>query len=510
MRADEPAPPPLQALQDEVNEYASSLFASHTPHRYNDGKIVRDAVFGYQRFHPHEVSVIDSPLLQRLRYVHQTALAYLVYPCAHHSRFEHSLGVSILAGRVTEALGKLVMDNRPDKTGIREVRLAGLLHDCGHCLFSHLSESIMSQRFAATLGAIRASQYFKKGNVKFGEILSYLLVRSDAFGTFWDSLRTCYPDLEIDSEKIARLIVGEVDEHEQYKADIISGPFDADKLDYFTRDAHFTGVKVEVDIERLLHTVTILNRPGRPSFLVMKRGGVPHLEQILFSKMMLFSSIYHHHKIRALECMVKAIFETVWEDPSAITNPRLRLKTITDFLRVSEAEFLVKAAEEGRLSVQVNKLLQRDTLKRALVLNSATIRIGENAIDACRKFQTLAEPVNALQIAQIRNEIFVSLPQQFQTSVRELWLDLPTNPPLSDDAEQCKIEVDPTEEPLPLRNFFPSDEWVAAYGDNKWTGHVFYSPDDEKRRSAGEEAIRILSYLYNIEFTPMARDNCFK
>jgi uncharacterized protein len=146
-------PPELTALQREVNDFVEEVLGDHKPLIYDDGKIVRDAVFGFQWLSAHEWSLVDSPLVQRLRFVHQTAVAFLLYPCARHSRFEHSLGVAALAGRIAESLNQ-TNPGILDQYDIAEVRLAALLHDCGHGLFSHLGEGIVSRRFAGELKRI--------------------------------------------------------------------------------------------------------------------------------------------------------------------------------------------------------------------------------------------------------------------------------------------------------------------------------------------------------------------
>jgi len=121
----------LHALAEEINEWVEDIIPADYPKRYpspKDGKVVREAVSGYQVLKPHEYLLLDSPIMQRLRYIHQTALAYLVYPTANHTRFDHSLGVAKIADDIGHSLGE-------KKPQIEELRLAALLHDVGHSFF---------------------------------------------------------------------------------------------------------------------------------------------------------------------------------------------------------------------------------------------------------------------------------------------------------------------------------------------------------------------------------------
>jgi len=53
-----------------------------------------------------EAAIIKNEAFQRLRNIRQLALTSKVYPGATHTRFEHSLGVMHLAGRVMDSLYK--------------------------------------------------------------------------------------------------------------------------------------------------------------------------------------------------------------------------------------------------------------------------------------------------------------------------------------------------------------------------------------------------------------------
>ena len=55
---------------------------------------IRDPIHTFVRLETAERAVVNSVPYQRLRYIHQLAMTYLVYPGASHSRFEHCLGVA--------------------------------------------------------------------------------------------------------------------------------------------------------------------------------------------------------------------------------------------------------------------------------------------------------------------------------------------------------------------------------------------------------------------------------
>ncbi|MCE5252156.1 HD domain-containing protein, partial [bacterium] len=96
---------------------------------------IRDPIHGFIGISELERKIIDTEIFQRLRRIKQLALAYLVYPGALHTRFEHSLGVLNIAGKIAEKLFNEGVIKNQDNVQI--IRLAALLHDLGHGPFSH-------------------------------------------------------------------------------------------------------------------------------------------------------------------------------------------------------------------------------------------------------------------------------------------------------------------------------------------------------------------------------------
>ena len=181
---------------------------------------VSDPIHGLIEYDDKEEKIINSVIFQRLRGIKQLALASMVYPGAHHTRFEHSLGVMHLAGKVDKCL-KL-----PDeKTKI--LRLAGLLHDIGHGPFSHISEQIIEKHIDRNI-----LNMYKAQNVQ--ELLSILLIEKN------EEIKKILSADEL--EKVKALL--QKQERRTLDKDIISGPIDVDKFDYLLRDSYFCRCKI--------------------------------------------------------------------------------------------------------------------------------------------------------------------------------------------------------------------------------------------------------------------------
>lgn len=238
---------------------------------------LRDPVHGFIHRQRKEESVIDTPIFQRLRRIKQLAMASLVYPGAMHTRFEHSIGVMHLAGRMAERLNII-----PDSGDKENLCLAALLHDLGHGPFSHVSEDILDEFYD------REKISLAEGEKVHEKVTWELIAHS--------------PDLEpyISSEDrkvIIEMLSGKW--NDQVFKDILSGPVDADKQDYLLRDSYFCGVKYGVyDIERLLEVLEV-GDDGGDKFLAVSSDGVHVLEQFVLAKYYMTTQVYRH-KVRLI------------------------------------------------------------------------------------------------------------------------------------------------------------------------------------------------------------------
>jgi hypothetical protein len=245
--------------------------------------VVRDPLWGTITLDPTARAVVDSAAFQRLRYIRQLGLAHLVYPGAHHSRFDHALGVYHLMRRAIGGMAERGALDSVDPVERRLVPLAGLLHDVGHYPFSHALEELEEPLIPGHHEALT------------GRFLRDPDVRAALESVADDGV-----------ERVESLIRGRSGSPLQ---GLVSGSLDLDKVEYLKRDARFCGVPYgEVDVDRLLHALMVLEPPdGGPPEIGVHEKGVAALESLLFAKYQMFRNVYWHHAVRAGTVLYKRI-----------------------------------------------------------------------------------------------------------------------------------------------------------------------------------------------------------
>ena len=91
-------PSSAAALVGQLERLCAQWIAPHTArlragHSHARPKVINDPVWGTIRLFSWEAALLDTLLLQRLRYIRQLGVAHWVFPGAGHSRLEHSVGV---------------------------------------------------------------------------------------------------------------------------------------------------------------------------------------------------------------------------------------------------------------------------------------------------------------------------------------------------------------------------------------------------------------------------------
>lgn len=496
-------------LRAHTDDWVDSLFGSKQLASLKvpdpaEVKIIRDAVTGYQVLKPYEYLVLNHPIFQRLRYIHQTALTFLVYPSAHHTRFDHSLGCA----KIAQTLGDHLDYVTP--TSIAELRLAALLHDVGHTFLSHLSETIIQSHFSEQYFALKESAEFSGLNLSLSEMMSYFIITSKPFSDYLRTVVHHYDDT-INLVNVANFCIHNPPDEIAFLGDAISGPFDVDKLDYLVRDCYHTGIRADVDVERVVVSAVPLDEirfpPSSPRWkrrsLVIKMGGVSILEQITFNKMLLFPSVYHHHKIRAIECMIKTLFEIIWEN-GGIKNPSLQFSNIIDFYALNDYQFMSYAAQEASLEPYMQRIMNRELYKRCLALSQRYVK--EKPL--WKHLRKRHYEDNKGEIRRLRQQIYDQLDPGIKEklSVYDVWVDIPKTPSMGDPSKAF-VDIG-TKELTPLKEFFPYELWHSAYESNKLKGHVFSLPDDEIRGAVNKSAIAVFREEFGLEFVDRATQEC--
>ncbi len=526
--------PKLGLVTRVINDHLSSeypeFFGSAPTHPFSQlkrSKVIHDNLWGTNSFSWRELAVIDTPVFQRLRNIHQTGLAYFVYPCAHHTRFEHSLGVCVMASRVFDALVRqhqtklrAISDEiygcKKDFTSVlanwrAELRLAALLHDTGHSLHSHTSEVVYSKipLLADAAGELSRFVGTSKG---VGEVLSYCISRTEAVRNFLDRARHKLIDPseiegEVDLDNTSLLIVGRSKYPQlQFLGDIISSDLDSDKLDYLLRDATAAGLPLRYDLERYLYTVNIVEQkltdgerllerlyqtmgstPQRhePSGTIkypfyrsyklqLPRQAINTIEQIIICKFMLFSYIYHHKKVRAGEGMLARLIQR------RVKNWRAEglgdEQIICRFLGLSDhaLEGNVFRLPDADMSDYCNRLVSR-VLPREVVGLTSNIDHKEGAKLIAFMSELLKKESKDRLVRQfesvLASELMRLAPSLGDTPETALtkagaWFDVP-KPPTFNKLEELLIEE------AKITDIFPITSWIQAYISYRYHVRVF-------------------------------------
>jgi len=347
--------------------------------------IIRDPLWNNITLDSLAIGLVDTKAFQRLRYVRQLGLAYLVYPGATHTRFEHALGTWHLAGRTLElmqARGDLKAGNELDA---RIVAAAALLHDIGHYPFSHALEEIGAPHHEDVAGA--------------------LLTRGEIADVLREKIARDAP------ERVVELIRGRSTSPLQ---GLVSGSLDLDKIEYLKRDALMCGVPYgEIDVDRLIHSLTLVKDPvtGRSTVGVSEKG-LSALESLLFAKYQMYRNVYWHHAVRSATSMYKRLVA------DAIEAKTIRVSELASF----SDEALLHQLEERTPSALLGGLRERRLHKRAFECPSA--ELPEDAgewIASDRRLVAAAEDQIARELGLELGEVLLDYPIKTQM----LDLDMP-------------------------------------------------------------------------------------
>lgn len=335
---------------------------------YDGSALIADPIHKYVTFtvpfatpDPHELTekdLIDSPWVQRLRYIYQLQSARWVYPSAEHTRFVHSLGTMHVAGRFARHLYpflKKVFEDVPSANFVEEcLRVTALVHDIGHGPFCHFFDD----NFLHAMGL----SHERLGQIIIREYLAPVIrkIRRSPSGPFEKGE-------ELNPDDIAHLILKEKGKDNSrlprwlnVLQPVISGSYTGDNLDYVLRDSYMCGVAVgPVDLTRLIH-YTIVTDKG----FTIHKTGLPALQMFLNTRMYLYSNVYFHRTTRAIDIHLRDIFGETMK-LLCPRDPRKKMddyRTLTDWSLLEEVRSWGQSRQKTRrrLGLEWARILDRD------------------------------------------------------------------------------------------------------------------------------------------------------
>jgi uncharacterized protein len=329
-------------------------------------KIINDPVYGFITInHPLIFQIISHPFYQRLRRIHQMALAYLVYPGAVHTRLHHSLGAYHLMGIALQELKSKGVEITDDE--ILAAKAAILLHDVGHGPFSHaLEEELLAGIHHEELSL----KIMQKMNVELGGKLDMAI--------------------EIFTNKY----------HKKFLHQLVSGQLDVDRMDYLTRDSFFTGVQEGViGYDRIIKMLVVHNNE-----LMVEEKGIYSIEKFLIARRLMYWQAYLHKAVLAAEEMLVKILRRAKE---LSKNSSCSLKTgsgtdyfLFEFNGIIDDNVLNKFCEIDDIDFEF--AIKKWSKNEDFILSELCNRILNRRL---LKLKFQSQPINEILLANKQQEI---------------------------------------------------------------------------------------------------------
>lgn len=422
-------------------------------------KIIRDSVYGTFKIDPSIVFLLDLPCFQRLRRIRQLGFADLIYPGAHHSRFEHSLGTSYLSDlflRHLKVNNPDLLDEIVSEELILEHKIAALLHDIGHLPFSHVTETVLSVNTAMT----EIIQQQGLEDTKVHEMLSNKLIQNEYISKAIERINSeCGRGFSPSS--IAGIVLGkppESNENLRFLGQILHGPIDIDRIDYLHRDGYYTGVPfAKVDLGRLVHIINVNEgHQGKIDFVADIKG-IQTIEALIVARALMYSSVYYHHTARACSCMVSRTVFSYYQEKEVNS---------INLLMHDDGSLLNELNIEPEFSSVVNNIKYQKLPKTCISLKPTNIK---NYID----FESFQETLDLVKVLEIESSF-----------APHIIFDIPKY----EEYEEIHTYIKDDELVQPVSH---CSNIIKGISENKqflWLGYVFsnFEDKDEIRRMVSE------------------------
>jgi len=389
------------------------------------GVFIKDAVHGYIKLdNEMKKLLINNPFTERLRYIHQMGGGYLIYVSAHHTRYEHSLGVYNIATKAFDNIAKDLNYDNETKDYIRKlIGTAALFHDIGHTYFSHITENIIYQygeNWAIINEAV--NRITRKGKPH-ERIACFLLYDNNYLqnnGLIRNKIQEIFNGNNIDKtiRDICKIIVGDdnletIDKENRWIVGLINGVIDADRLDYMLRDSFMAGFPRTFDLERIVRSYSVYHFGGR-NRIVFKHHILSSLKHLFDVRDDLYLWVYRHHKVVYVDELIRRLVFKLIQHKNNECSKLLDIKNMLDnyyadhdllhifkkclrddplyniFLNRSYHKSLWKNWYQYRNLVLINDI-ERQTIN--LFINKIKREIQDNVLNAINKIELIESEI---------------------------------------------------------------------------------------------------------------------
>ena len=240
-------------------------------------QIVRDSLWKNIEISQELLDITNTKEFTRIEHIKQLGPTHFVYPGATHSRFAHSLGVYHIASKLIDNLQKKGSSSWTTDEGIQAFKIASLCHDLGHFPYTHALKELPLKDHEELTGEIVLNSSITQLIKKAGTEPDFVAAIVDK------NIKTENPEI-------------------LFYRQLLSGVLDPDKLDYLNRDAFYCGVPYGIqDTEFTLCAL----EPDLQKGITINSKSIVAVENLLFSKYLMYRTVYWHKTVRIVTAMMK-------------------------------------------------------------------------------------------------------------------------------------------------------------------------------------------------------------
>lgn len=352
-------------------------------------KFIKCIIHGYIEVSGLSLLLLKCKEFNRLKNIKQLGCTSYVYPCATHSRFEHSLGAYHLSKKLLDHL----ISSQPELDITTKeyncVSFAAMCHDIGHGPYSHLFEDFLSEKNIKSHG----TQPWKHEYMTQQIILHLYNKYSNEFDE--------YDIKDIDIQFILKLIDGLKDdeiipfnfpENKRFLFDIVSNKrngLDIDKMDYLARDNKYCIGDGFNDVDRIITNSRVVVYDGISQICFNEKVNL-NIFKLFQERAIMHSNVYQHRVVKTIDLMIMDIFKLIGNivkingknlyeicnDIEAFCDLDDSVINIIKYMsnsKLNEAKKILERIEERNLYQTILTINAKDISKDLLLMNNVDI-----------------------------------------------------------------------------------------------------------------------------------------